>query len=398
MPEATSFPNPWAFDPRVRYDGSVYYLAGEVLVGAEPEGPRVVSNRLREFNAVQIDEDNPLSEYVTRWVLPPGRSVTRTLRELRSLPGETRVGVNHVYAASRERIPVIGQPKLHGGAGDDPVPAPEVVASGSGGRVVRVAVVDTGLDPNAMTLPLFRDHQRHGVHEPDAVYENAAARQIGLMGGHGTVVAGIIARYAPEVHLSSIQVLSVAGITDDVTLANAVQRAFDGGAEIVNLSLGCVYDGSLGPLALDAVLSNRPAGTVVVAAAGNVEKPEPNFYPADRSDVIAVAAMNTAVVPAVPAGFSNTAPWVDVCAPGVMLHSTYVVGTWRYGATPQTFNGYVAWSGTSFATPYVVARIASTTGAGQTAEAAANNLLTLPPLHGVPGYGLYLEAPPDPTL
>jgi subtilisin family serine protease len=390
MPEPTSFPNLWAFDPRVRRTGDVYYLAGEVLVEAEREDePRVVTDRLREIGAVQINPDSPLSIHVTRWALPPGRSLFRTLRELRALPGEIRVGVNHAYAASA--IPIVGQPKLHGGAGSDPVPAPPVKAVGSGGRVVRVAVVDTGLDPDARTLPLFRGHQRLGRQEPDAVYENAAAGQIGLMGGHGTVVAGIIAQYAPETHLSSYQVLSVAGITDDATLATAVQRAFDGGAEIVNLSLGCVYDGQQGPLALDKVLTHRPAGTVVVAAAGNVEKPEPNFYPADRPDVISVAAVNTLTVPAAPASFSNTAPWIDACAPGVMVHSTYVVGTWLYGSAPETFNGYVAWSGTSFATPYVVARIASATAVGETVEAAAVRLLA-PPLQWIPDYGYYVEA------
>jgi hypothetical protein len=322
--------------------------------------------------------------------------MTRTLAELRKLAGEGRVGVNHAYAANAESIPVIGQPKLHGGAGEDPAPAPAVGDSSGDGRVVRVAVVDTGLDPAAMTLPLFRDHQRHGLHEPDPVYENPAAGQIGLMGGHGTVVAGIIARYARQVHLSSIQVLSVAGVTDDHTLADAVQRAFDGGAELVNLSLGCVYDGSQGPLALDAILTTRPAGTVVVAAAGNVEKPEPNFYPADRPDVIAVAAMNSLAVPESPAGFSNQATWINACAPGVAVHSAYVFGTWLYGAAPTSFQSYVAGSGTSFATPYVVARIASTTGEGETVQTAANRLLTTP-LASVPGYGVYLEGPRDLT-
>ncbi|MFC4068334.1 S8 family peptidase [Actinoplanes subglobosus] len=398
MPGETSFPNPWALDPRVRRTGNTYYMANEILVAAD-DAP-MVRGAMRGLGAQRSEAPDGIDEYVHRYVLPDTGddppAMTAVVGQLRATGNSPRVGLNHVFAANGS-IPISGQPKLHGGTATDPAPAPNPQVSGlaTDSRVVRVAVIDTGLDPAALTLPVFYQHARHGRHEPDTVYENPAVRRIGLMGGHGTAAAGIIARYARRAHLTSIQVLNVHGICDEWTLAAGILRARDAGAEIISMSLGGTYVGDEEPLALKAVLDDLPAGTVVVAAAGNVDAATPNFYPASRPGVVSVAAIDT-TDPAgteVPAAFSNTGDWITACAPGVRVHAPYVFGTWNYGANPIDFTGAVAWSGTSFAAPFVAAQIAANTTLKETCAEAADRLLG-GLSRSFPGYGRYVPAPP----
>ncbi|SDT00876.1 S8 family peptidase [Actinoplanes derwentensis] len=399
MPEETAFPNPWALDPRIRRTGDTYYFAGELLV-ADPD-MREMNTLLGPLRTLRTVADDPLAGIVTRVAVPAGDDGVETdlpalVSSMRGLArGGPRVGLNHAFAAN-SGAPITGQPKLHGGLATEPLPVPEqpTAAGATECRPVRVAVVDTGLDPAALTMPVFGRPLRHGVHELDQVYLDSATRRIGLMGGHGTAAAGVVARYARHCVLMSVQVLSVHGITDEVNLAAGILRARDAGAEIISMSLGGVFEGDTPPLALELVLDSLPAETVVVAAAGNVESATPNFYPASRDGVISVAAVDTTGAAAVPAGFSNTGNWITVCAPGVRVHLPYVTGTWDHGPQPLTFAGQVAWSGTSFATPYVAARIAAATSAGQSCRDAADILLKGLP-DPFPGYGRYLEAPGD---
>ena len=52
--------------------------------------------------------------------------------------------------------------------------------------------------------------------------------------------------------------------------------------------------------------------------------------------------------------WSNSGPWVTLAAPGADVVSTYI-------HHPEFGTGWAAWSGTSFATPHVVAMIAERT-------------------------------------
>lgn len=399
MPEPTAFPNPWALDPRIRRTGDTYYFAGELLVASQ-DLP-AVNSLLGPVRTLRATAGDPLAGMVTRVAVPDGDDGLETdlpalLSSMRGLRrGGPRVGLNHAFAANSS-APITGQPKLHGGLASEPLPVAEQprAAGTTECRTVRVAVIDTGLDPAALTMELFGRPLRHAGHELDRVYLDAATKRIGLMGGHGTAAAGVVARYARGCELMSVQVLSVDGITDEVGLAAGILRARDAGAEIISMSLGGVFEGDTPPMAVELVLDSLPAETVVVAAAGNVENPTPNFYPASRDGVISVAAVDTTGASPAPAAFSNTGNWITVCAPGVRVHLPFVTGTWDHGAQPISVTGQVAWSGTSFATPYVAARIAAATTAGQSCRDAADILLKGLP-DPFPGYGRYLAAPGD---
>ena len=95
-----------------------------------------------------------------------------------------------------------------------------------------------------------------------------------------------------------------------------------------------------------------------MASAGNDGTSQPQ-YPAAFDGVIAVGAVG----PDGPTPWTNYGDWVDACAPGADLNSSFFakfdgpeprVNT----VDPDRFEGWATWSGTSFAAPVVVAAIA----------------------------------------
>lgn len=92
---------------------------------------------------------------------------------------------------------------------------------------------------------------------------------------------------------------------------------------------GCDNDGNQLP-------DSPMKGGVVIFAAGN--DGTPNGAPANYAPIVAVGAISR---DGTPADFSNFGDWVDICAPGVAVYSTY------------NGNSYGAASGTSMACPHV---------------------------------------------
>jgi subtilisin family serine protease len=95
-----------------------------------------------------------------------------------------------------------------------------------------------------------------------------------------------------------------------------------------------------------------------VAAAGNNGQSRP-FWPAAFKHVVSVGAVDLRGGPPQLAAFSNYGWWVDVYAPGVEVHSTYLDGIWQLPRDPEPtpLNGYAWWSGTSFAAPQIASLI-----------------------------------------
>ncbi len=201
-----------------------------------------------------------------------------------------------------------------------------------------VAVIDTGVD---LEHPALQGHLIQGA---NMISSSAAAEDLpdGLLNdgvGHGTMVAGIIAEYAPGAQIMPIRVLNGDGMGTIMTVVKGIEYAIHHGANVINLSLGTnTYSDALE----DAIEDAYKAGVIVVAAAGN-NGSQVAHYPAALPNVISVAAVDQYnVKPA----WSNYGPSVCVCAPGVGIRSTYWNG------------GYANWSGTSFSAPFVSAEAA----------------------------------------
>jgi thermitase len=148
-------------------------------------------------------------------------------------------------------------------------------------------------------------------------------------------VAGIVAAAAPGVVLMPLRVLNSDGTGTAFNVTRAIYLAIDGGAQVINLSLG--LNSRVDAMEI-AIGEAKDAGILVVASAGNRGIEDPNHFPAGLSDVMAIAATDAFDRKA---SFSNYGRHISVSAPGEEIMSTYWNG------------GYAVWSGTSMAAPFV---------------------------------------------
>jgi subtilisin family serine protease len=157
--------------------------------------------------------------------------------------------------------------------------------------------------------------------------------------GHGTLVAGIIAAWAPDSMIMPLRAFDNNGEADTFIIAKAVRYAVDNGAHVINMSFGLDTLSMTLRKSLDYAAAKN---VVLVASAGNSNSSTPQ-YPAAYSNVMSVAATDLADTKA---WFSNYSSTVFVSAPGVNVIAPYPGGY------------YAVVNGTSFAAPIVAAQAA----------------------------------------
>ena len=191
--------------------------------------------------------------------------------------------------------------------------------------------------------------------------------------GHGTHVAGTIAQttnngigvagIAPKAKIMPLKVLSRSGSGTAADIADAIRFAADEGAHVINMSLG----GGMRSLVMQsAVRYARNKGVVVVCAAGNGGRRRVEF-PAAYPGAFAVSSVGPTRRLAY---YSSYGKQVALSAPGgdkqlggdagAVLQNTIVPD--RVNAT----NLYLAFQGTSMATPHVAGAAALVISAGVT--------------------------------
>ncbi len=211
--------------------------------------------------------------------------------------------------------------------------------------------------------------------------------------GHEQFIEHIIGERAPRAHCHHIPVMTSFGASTDDIVAQALfhwlERHPNAEPGILNLSLGGYTANDEPPAALtQAVAELTDRGFLLVASAGNDASCRPT-WPAALPEVIGVAALAESG----PAYFTNFGPWVNACAPGVdvlgALPDPYIPispqrtrrnerrrqrqGQGRGGGRASQNarvlmkddgvpaprgQRWAYWSGTSFATPIVVAALA----------------------------------------
>lgn len=202
------------------------------------------------------------------------------------------------------------------------------------GEGVKVAILDTGIDP---------DHQDLA----DAIIDTKDFSGDGIedANGHGTHCAGVVGArlngvgfvgVAPKTELLIGKVLGNNGSGQYSWISEGIYWAVESGANIISMSLG-------GPMSdpelYRSIQYAHFNGAHVICAAGNEGSLGQNTigYPGKYGGVITVASHDRN---GNPSGFSSRGGEVDVMAPGSNIWSTYKNG------------GYAELSGTSMATPF----------------------------------------------
>jgi subtilisin family serine protease len=220
----------------------------------------------------------------------------------------------------------------------------------STGAATRVATIDTGVDFNHAALKPWLDAGADLVNGSSAseydglaLADNAETTYLLDTGndqrisafGHGTLVAGVIHLVAPDAVIVPIKAFDAYGRTTMFTIVQAVYRAIELNADVINMSFSTSQDS----LALrEAISKARAAGIAVVSSMGNGGQAMDSVYPAAYTGVYGVAATDLQDHLAT---FSNYGKTTSLSAPGA-----YVVTTAPGGK-------YAVVSGTSFSAPLV---------------------------------------------
>jgi hypothetical protein len=266
-------------------------------------------------------------------------------------------------------------------------PPPKDPPNGDG---IRIAIVDTGF-PSAGLIKatsLTGGFSDRSANSPLTDPDNPDPRGNGYLdpyAGHGIFIAGIIEQLIPGCEFEFWRVLSPQGHGSESDVVKVLNEIAKNPPHLVNLSFAGYVEagaggiGAMGALA-NAVQSLQQKHTIIVAAAGNDRQWAPAF-PAALEGVISVAALDEW---GYPAPFTNHGPWVRACAVGVNLVSFFFKDftdkDWKfYGYQGEHFKtGWARWTGTSFAAPQVVARLAMAMKRSAQAQAGAQPLAAGP--------------------
>ncbi|MEU1616552.1 S8 family serine peptidase [Streptomyces sp. NPDC005722] len=256
-----------------------------------------------------------------------------------------------VLGAGVRRIWLDGRAKVQLDTTVPRIGAPHAWEKGLTGEGVKVAVLDTGYDPNHPDLKGLVVDSANFTGEADAADGHGHGTHVtSTVAGSGAASGGRYKGVAPGARILAGKVCTADGNCDDSAVIEGLAWAAQHGAKVINLSLGDTD--TPGTDAVEAMVDTvtRDHGALVVAAAGNNGAGSRVSSPASADRALAVGA---AEADDDRAEFSSVGPRTgdsglkpDLIAPGVNVTAAMAGGT-------TAEDGYVAMSGTSMATPHV---------------------------------------------
>lgn len=307
------------------------YVAGELVIGLEAGYP--VDSINMEYGTVDVQHLPQLDVFLLNTTIPIGLD---SLAEL--MAEDPNVLFCHPNYTVDPLGPVQGTlpfGDLTGGSEYFNQPASSLLdlpsAHGAAmGEGVTVGIIDGGVD---VFHPLLEGNAVSGW---DYVDDDSLAHDElgGANSGHGTFVAGVLHLVAPEATIRGYRVTNLAGHGNGYIVAEAILQAVEDGCDIINISLQMMAEHRA---IAGAIQYAENHNVLTVVAGGNWNEDMP-CYPASDPNALTVAAVDSVLHLA---DFSNFGDYIDICAPGTSIYSTFVDSTFAW------------WGGTSFATPFV---------------------------------------------
>ncbi|MFE7323741.1 S8 family serine peptidase [Streptomyces sp. NPDC057565] len=317
--------------------------AGKALKQAAPAGS-VKADELPSANAVALHASKKKASTFWEAVDDDSAAATKATKAPKLADGIKKLWLDKpVKVTLDQSVPQIG--------------APEAWAAGYDGTGTKVAVLDTGIDPNHPDVAGRVKKTQNFTDDPDAVDHHGHGTHVAsTIAGSGAASGGKYKGVAPGADLYIGKVLNSAGSGSDSGVMAGMEWAVAQGADIVSMSLGSAA-GSDGtdPLSQAVNQLTESSGTLFVIAAGNTGPSKGTVgAPGAAEDALTVGAVNKQDQLA---GFSSRGPVKDtfavkpeITAPGVDIVAARAAGTTM--GTPVDDN-YTSANGTSMATPHV---------------------------------------------
>lgn len=306
------------------------------LIATEPSADTIKQAHAAGFRVLRDERVESLHLRIVTLAPPAGDDTRKGLARLRRIAPEGEFDYNHVFEpAGATLMP------LSGAAATASAQSPQAA----------VGMIDGGVS-NHPSLRRASIEQRG--------FTASGARP----SGHGTAVASLLAgsdgRFQGAARGISLLVADVYGGDPTegsaVMIARALGWLTSRGVRVINMSLV----GPHSPVLQRAIAAARSRGVLIVAAVGNDGPAAPPPYPASYPGVVAVTAVdgrNRALPEA------GKALHLDFAAPGADM------------AAALPGSGYATVRGTSFAAPFVTARLAVAGGGASAVEAVSQGAI-----------------------
>lgn len=291
------------------------------LIAIDPDSASLAAAQRAGFRPMSSEAVNELGLRIATLAVPKGMSARKGLKALRMAAPRLQCDYDHVYEPAGGALVPAANVKL---AGLRPVRPGTRIAMIDGGVASHPSLAGAGIEQRGFA----------GAPQPT---------------GHGTAISSLLVGsqgpFRGAARGAQLFVGDVYGGHPAAGSATAIVRALAWAASkrpaVINISL-------VGPSNRTmerAIAALRARGIAIVAAVGNDGPAAPPQYPASYPGVIAVTGVDAADRALREAGRSTH---LDFAAPGADL----------VAALPG--NGYTPVRGTSFAAPFVAARLAAT--------------------------------------
>ncbi|MFF3958001.1 S8 family serine peptidase [Streptomyces sp. NPDC001890] len=326
--------------PLIATYGGVPGKAGKALEKAAPTGS-VKKDELPSANAVALHAGK--KKAATFWEAVDDDSTAGTKAPKLAGGIIKKLWLDKpVHVALDQSVPQIG--------------APEAWAAGYDGTGTKVAILDTGVDPDHPDVAGRVKKAQNFTDDPDAVDHHGHGTHVAsTIAGSGAASGGRLKGVAPGADLYIGKVLNTAGSGSESGVIAGMEWAAAQDADVISMSLGGAASDGTDPISQAVNQLTESSGSLFVIAAGN-DGPGKGTVgsPGAAEDALTVGAVSKQDQLA---NFSSRGPVKEtfavkpeITAPGVGIVAARAAGTTM--GTPVDAN-YTAANGTSMATPHV---------------------------------------------